>query len=239
MPRYRLRTYICKTLACRAHGTPPRHVWKTVHPTAMTTPPTGAGRTPTRSPQDQGRYPGQLPRPTPCPTVFDHCTPAIRGKYDDFHDPLRMYTVPPCVYKRRRWTSFKGVGGGGGARSDPLDRTQHSAPLSTRYCHSPQSTSPLAETWELPSLSHLACTPLLQAPPVQDNTVPSHTPCWTYGPGRNQDKPVRYYVASCINIWDEETRNITSWGPDRRVRTPTVGAPGTGSLRDVLSFVPI
>ena len=30
--------------------------------------------------------------------------------------------------------------------------------------------------------------------------------------GRNQDKPVRYCVASCINIWDEETRSsITSW----------------------------
>ena len=28
------------------------------------------------------------------PTVLDHCTPVIRGKYDDFHDPLRMYTVP-------------------------------------------------------------------------------------------------------------------------------------------------
>jgi len=26
--------------------------------------------------------------------------------------------------------------------------------------------------------------------------------------GRNQDKPVRYCVASCINIWDEETRSI-------------------------------
>ena len=43
------------------------------------------------------------------PTVLDHCTPEIRGKDDDFHDPLRMYTVPPCVYKRRRRASFKGV----------------------------------------------------------------------------------------------------------------------------------
>ena len=32
---------------------------------------------------------------------------------------------------------------------------------------------------------------------------------------------MRYYVASCINIWDEETRSIISWDPDRRVRTPT------------------
>ena len=54
--------------------------------------------------------------------------------------------------------------------------------------------------------------PLLQAPPVQDNTVPSHTPLLDVRPrGRNQDKPVCYCVASCINIWDEETRSITSW----------------------------
>jgi hypothetical protein len=43
------------------------------------------------------------------PIVLDHCTPVIQGKDDDFHDPLRMYTVPPCVYKRRRRASFKGV----------------------------------------------------------------------------------------------------------------------------------
>ena len=36
------------------------------------------------------------------PTVLDHCTPTIRGEDDDFHDPLCMYTIPPCVYKRRR-----------------------------------------------------------------------------------------------------------------------------------------
>ena len=54
--------------------------------------------------------------------------------------------------------------------------------------------------------------PLLQEPPVQDNTVPSHTPLLDVRPrARNQDKPVRYCVASCINIWDEETRSITSW----------------------------
>ena len=35
-------------------------------------------------------------------TVLDHCTPAIRGEDDDFHDLLCMYTAPPCVYKRRR-----------------------------------------------------------------------------------------------------------------------------------------
>ena len=48
------------------------------------------------------------------PTVLEHCTPAIRGEDDDFHDPLCMYTVPPCVYNRR-------VG--------PFGRTQRSALL--------------------------------------------------------------------------------------------------------------
>ena len=35
-----------KTLTCRARGTPPRHIWRTVYPTATTTPPAGVGRTP-------------------------------------------------------------------------------------------------------------------------------------------------------------------------------------------------
>ena len=38
--------------------------------------------------------PGAIPHSV-LPTVLDHCTPAIRGKDDDFHDPLCMYTVPP------------------------------------------------------------------------------------------------------------------------------------------------
>ena len=41
-------------------------------------------------------------------TVLNHCTPVIRGENDDFHVPLRMYTVPPYDYKRRRRASFKG-----------------------------------------------------------------------------------------------------------------------------------
>ena len=190
-----------KTLTCRAHGAPSRHVWKTVHPTATITPPAGAGRTTARSPQDQER----LPRPTPCSTVYflQYSTTAPRdsGENDDFHDPLLMYTVPPCDNKRRRRAPLKGDVG--------RDHPDTSTTLSTRYWHSPLSASPLAETWELPSHSSLACTPLLQAPPVQDNTVPSHTPLLDVRPrGRNQDKSVRYCVASCINIWDEETRSI-------------------------------
>ena len=108
------------------------------------------------------------------PTVLDHCTPAIQGEDDDFHDPLCMYTVPPCVYKR-------GVG--------PLGRKQRFALLAEhirffepRYWHSPQSTSPLAETWELPSLSRLACTPYYRHLRCKIIQCPRTLPCWTYGP---------------------------------------------------------
>ena len=82
--------------------------------------------------------------------------------------------------------------------------------------------------------------PLLQAPPVQDNTVPSHTILLDVRlRGRNQDKPVRYCVASCINIWDEETRSITSWDPDRRIRTPTLSLVAMTSKPFIAQSAPI
>ena len=82
-----------------------------------------------------------------------------------------------------------------------------------RYWHSPQSTPPLVETWELPSLSRARLYPQLQAPPVQDSTVLSHTPLLDVRPhSRNLDKPVRYCVVSCINHLGRGTRSIiTSW----------------------------
>ena len=109
------------------------------------------------------------------PTVLDHCTPAIQGEDDDFHDSLCMYTVPPCVYKR--------------VVGPPFGRTQRFALLAEHirssepgYWHSPQSTPPLAETWELPSLSRLACTPYYRHPRCKTVQC-SRTPlCWTYGP---------------------------------------------------------
>ena len=132
---------------------------------------------PARSPQDQGRYPGRLPRPTPCPTVYflqySTAAPHDLGENDDFHDPLLMYTVPPCDYKRRRRASFKG---------DVAIIVIRSVPLSTRYWHSPQSTSPLAETWELPSLSRHVCTPYYRHLWCKIIQCPRTPPCWTYGP---------------------------------------------------------
>ena len=33
--------------------------------------------------------------------------PRDSGEIEDFHDPLLMYTAPPCDYKRRRRASFR------------------------------------------------------------------------------------------------------------------------------------
>ena len=89
------------------------------------------------------------------PTVFDHCTPAIQGKTTTSTFPYSC--TPPLLM------TIKGGGGlplkGDAIINDVAIIVIRSVPLSTRYWHSPQSTSPLAETWELPSLSRLACTP--------------------------------------------------------------------------------
>ena len=163
------------------------------------------------------------------PTVFDHCTPAIRGK--------TTTSTVPCVCTPSRLVTIKG-GGGFPFKGDIRDITTLSTTEHPILALASIDSSSRDLGASLPLSPRLY--PLLQAPPVQDNTVPSHTPLLDVRPrGRNQDKPVRYCVAACINIWDEETRSITSWGPDRRVRTPTVGAPGRGALRDIFSLFPI
>ena len=145
----------------------------------------GAARTPARSPQGQGRCPGQLTRPTSCPTVhFPQCSTTAPPR---FGGKTTTSTIP-CACTLSLLVSIKGGGGLPlrGSRSDPFDRTQHLAPLSLRYWHTPQSTPPLAETWELPSLSHLACTPyyrharckIIQCPrtPLAGRTAPRSEP---------------------------------------------------------------
>jgi hypothetical protein len=56
------------------------------------------------------------------------------------------------------------------------------------------SITPLG-TWRPRLLSRLACSRPTTGTPVQSNTVPRARHCWTYGPGRNQDKP---RVLSCL-----------------------------------------
>ena len=129
-----------------------------------------------------------------------------------------MYPAPPCDYKRRRRASLRKVGQL--SRHLPL-RTHALTPSSDIVIRHAQ-TPLLAETWELPSLSRPACTPYYKHSGCKIIQCTRTPPLLDVRPrGRNQDKPVRYCVACCINIWDEETRSIASWNPDRRVRTPT------------------
>ena len=170
------------------------------------------------------------------PTVFDHYTPAIRGK--------TTTSTILCACTPSLLVTIKGGGGLPlrGVVVIVVTRSDHSIEHNNQHPILALASINFFSSRDLGASLPLSprLYPLLQAPPVQDNTVPSHTPLLDVRPhGRNQDKPVCYCVASCINIWDEETRSITSWDPDRWVRTLTVGALGRGSLRDIFSFVPI
>ena len=88
------------------------------------------------------------------PTVFDHCTPAIRGKTTTSTFPYSC--TPPLLITIK--------GGGGFPLTGMVTYTRgHRYTLSTAE-HSPPPTLLLAETWELPSLSRLACTPYYKHP---------------------------------------------------------------------------
>ena len=94
-------------------------------------------------------------------TVFDHCTPTIRGKTATSLYPLLMYPAPPCVYKRRRRTSLKGSVNS--LDTHGSENTPRSNPTSSRDLGAFLPLSP-------------RLYPILQALRVQDNTVHSHTP---------------------------------------------------------------
>ena len=145
------------------------------------------------------------------PTVLDYCIPTARGEHDDFRDPLYMYPSLLVSIKGGGGHPLKGSVGSLGTHHS--ERT-HSllAPTSLFATLNPSSSRDLGA-----SLPRSPCLyPLLQALRLQDNTVPSHTPLLDVRPrGRNQDKPVCYCVASCINIWDEEhaTSSLVGSGP--------------------------
>ena len=123
--------------------------------------------------------PGAIPHSV-LPTVLDHCIPAIRGKEDDFHDPCACTPSLLVFIKGGCGRSLMGVG--------PFGRTQrfallaeHTCSSEPRYWHLPQS-SPLAETWELPSLSRLACTPYYRHPRCKIVQCTRTPLCCTYVP---------------------------------------------------------
>ena len=135
----------------------PRHAWRTI-------PPYSNHHAARWSYKDAGAIsvrPRMTPRTTTTPgaipciilsTVLDHCTPTIRGEDDDFRDLLCMYTAPPCVYKRGRWALSYPSGQNITLSTTHRAHTLLSPDIDTRLNH-------LAETWEFPSLSRLACTP--------------------------------------------------------------------------------
>ena len=135
-----------------------------------------------------------------------------------FHDPLLMYTIPPCDYKRRRRAPLKGIV----TRDVGRDHPDTSTTLSARYWHSPLSASPLAETWELPSLSRLACTPYYRHLRCKIIQCPCTPPCWTYGPvAGTRINPCITVLPLASTSGTRKHAAFTSWDPDPRVRAPT------------------
>ena len=76
-----------------------------------------------------------------------------------------------------------------GGRSDASGHDPSS--LTLRHSYSPRSTPLLAETWELPSLSHLACIPYYKHFRCKIIQCPRTPPLLDVRPrGRNQDNRV-------------------------------------------------
>ena len=102
-------TGVHKILTRRAHGTPyleARTPYSDDHAACRCWQDAGAIYAGPRTISRTTATPDAMPHSV-LPTVFDYCTPAIRGRTTTF-TPLLMYTAPPCDYKRRRRAPFKG-----------------------------------------------------------------------------------------------------------------------------------
>ena len=130
-------------------------------------------------------------------------------------------TIPPRFGGKRRLprphscTPLLLVTIKGGGRL-PLDGTHKKdasgrdpSSLTLRHPYSSRSTPLLAENWEPSSLSCLACIPYYKHSGCKIIQCPRTPSLLDVRPrGRNQDKPSVTVIASCIIIWDEETRSI-------------------------------
>ena len=169
----------------------------------------GLARRPAQSSQDQGRYPGRLQRPpsshSVLPTVSDHYTPAIQGETTTSTPLPLMYAAPPCDYKRRRRAPFRHSGlSGFSLLSGRSGTTEHSS----------QPTPLLAETWELPSLSRLACIPYYKHSGCKIIQCPRTPPLLDVRPrGRNQDKPCVTVLPLASSSGTRKHAAFTSWDP--------------------------
>ena len=177
----------------------------------------GLARQPAQSSQDQGRYPGRLQRPPPShsvlPTVSDHCPPAIQRETTTSTPLPLMYAAPPCDYKRRRRAPFREAGlSGFSLPSGHSGTTEHSS----------QPTPLLAETWELQSLSHLACIPCYKHSGCKIIQCTRTSPLLDVRPrGRNQDKPRVTVLPLTSSSGTRKHAAFTSWDPGPWVGTPT------------------
>src|SRR6185312_5864998 len=181
----------------------------------------GLTRRPARCSQDQGRYPGRLRRTPPShsvlPTVSDHCTPRFRGKRQL---PCPHSCAPPLL------VTIKG-GSGLPLAAGSLSGFSLQRGRSGTTENSSQPTPLLAETWEPPSLSRLACIPYYKHSGCKTIQCPRTPLCWTY------DSVDGTRINPCVTVLplasSSGTRKhaaFTSWDPDPQVGTPTVGAPG-------------
>ena len=146
------------------------------------------------------------------PIVFDHYTPAIRGKMTTSTFPYSC--TPPLLITIK--------GGGGLPLTGMVTYTRdHRHTLSTTE-HSPQPIPLLAETWEPPSLSRLACTPYYKHSGCKIIQCPRTPSCWTYGPAaRTRINPCVTVLPLASTSRTKKHAAFTSWDPCLRVRAPT------------------
>ena len=138
-----------------------------------------------------------------------------------------MCAAPPCDYKRRRRASFRLSRFARFARfSRSLSLSEDAQTLlGLSYCghlrsrSSPYPTPLLAETWEFPSLSRLACTPYYKHIGCKIIQCPRTPPLLDVRPrGRNQDKPCVTVLSLASSSGTRKHATFTRWDP----------APGSG-----------
>ena len=149
------------------------------------------------------------------PTVFGHCTPRFGGKR---RLPLPHSCAPPLLVT---------IKGGDGL---PLALSEDAQTLlGLSYCghlhsrSSPHPTPFLAETWEFPSLSRLACTPYYKHIGCKIIQCPRTPPLLDVRPrSRNQDKSCVTVLSLASSSGTRKHAAFTCWDPGPRVGTPTL-----------------
>jgi hypothetical protein len=106
---------------------------------------------------------------------------------------MALYAMPPHI-ARIVWHACKlappwPIKGGAVPQPQGGRRTAHTCTLSVFTTILALASISTSGTWRTSPLSRLACSPPPSArTTVHHNIVPRAHPCWTYGPGRNQDK---------------------------------------------------